>query len=175
MNEAMSVSSGFSKRTNRYISIILAVLLCFALVSCGNTDAHLDEGEAETQPISSTFSSIQKESETEKFISGTTNPPETTTPSTTATSTSSTDNTEATTTTTTTDATTPTATTTTVTTTTTTTQEGRDYIANKNTKKFHYPSCHSVKQMKESNKWYYSGSRDDLIAQGYSPCAKCKP
>ena len=49
------------------------------------------------------------------------------------------------------------------------------YIANMNTKKFHYPSCSSVKQMKESNKWYFDGSRDELISQGYDPCKRCNP
>ena len=52
---------------------------------------------------------------------------------------------------------------------------GTEYILNTNTKKFHYPSCSSVKQMKESNKKEYTGSRDDLIAQGYDPCKKCNP
>jgi len=50
-----------------------------------------------------------------------------------------------------------------------------DYILNTNTKKFHYPSCSSVDDMKEKNKQEYSGSRDDIIAQGYSPCGRCKP
>ena len=52
---------------------------------------------------------------------------------------------------------------------------GTDYILNINSKKFHYPSCHSVDRMKESNKQYYNGSRDDLIAMGYSPCGNCNP
>lgn len=52
---------------------------------------------------------------------------------------------------------------------------GKEYILNTNTKKFHYPSCSSVKQMKASNKKEYTGSRDDLIAQGYDPCKKCNP
>lgn len=52
---------------------------------------------------------------------------------------------------------------------------GTEYILNTNTKKFHYPSCFSVKQMKASNKKEYTGSRDDLIAQGYDPCKKCNP
>ena len=52
---------------------------------------------------------------------------------------------------------------------------GTEYILNTNTKKFHYPSCSSVTQMKESNKKEYTGSRDDLIAQGYDPCKKCNP
>lgn len=52
---------------------------------------------------------------------------------------------------------------------------GTEYILNTNTKKFHYPSCSSVKQMKASNKKEYTGSRDDLITQGYDPCKKCNP
>ena len=52
---------------------------------------------------------------------------------------------------------------------------GTEYILNTNTKMFHYPSCSSVKQMKASNKKEYTGSRDDLIAQGYDPCKKCNP
>ena len=52
---------------------------------------------------------------------------------------------------------------------------GTEYILNTNTKKFHYPSCSSVKQMKASNNKEYTGSRDDLIAQGYDPCKKCNP
>ena len=47
------------------------------------------------------------------------------------------------------------------------------YILNKNTKKIHLPSCYSVDQMKESNKKYYTGDIEDLIAQGYSPCKNC--
>lgn len=49
------------------------------------------------------------------------------------------------------------------------------YIANTNTHKFHYPSCSSVKQMKDKNKWEITTTRDDLIAQGYVPCKKCNP
>lgn len=49
------------------------------------------------------------------------------------------------------------------------------YILNKNTKKFHYPSCSSVDKMKESNKEYYTGSRDELINRGYDPCGNCHP
>lgn len=49
------------------------------------------------------------------------------------------------------------------------------YILNVNTKKFHYPSCSSVEQMSDKNKQTYTGSRDDLISQGYDPCKKCNP
>lgn len=51
----------------------------------------------------------------------------------------------------------------------------QDYILNKNSKKFHHPTCSSVDSMKESNKEYYTGTRDDLIARGYSPCGRCDP
>ena len=50
-----------------------------------------------------------------------------------------------------------------------------NYIANKNTKRFHYPSCSSVGDMKESNKLFYEGTRDELISQGYEPCKRCNP
>jgi DNA-entry nuclease len=49
------------------------------------------------------------------------------------------------------------------------------YVANKNTKKFHSPSCGSVSDMKEKNKLYYDGTRDELINQGYDPCKRCNP
>lgn len=49
------------------------------------------------------------------------------------------------------------------------------YILNTNTKKFHYSSCSSVKQMSDKNKQTYTGSREDLISQGYDPCKKCNP
>lgn len=55
------------------------------------------------------------------------------------------------------------------------TPQGTTYILNTNTKKFHYPSCGSVKQMKDANKETYTGSRDDVIARGYTPCKKCNP
>ena len=50
-----------------------------------------------------------------------------------------------------------------------------DYVANKNTKKFHEPDCASVGDMKESNKWYYTGDRQELIDMGYDPCGRCHP
>ncbi len=49
------------------------------------------------------------------------------------------------------------------------------YVLNTNTKKFHYPTCSSVGQMKQKNRRDYTGSRDDLISQGYDPCKRCKP
>lgn len=50
-----------------------------------------------------------------------------------------------------------------------------DYILNTNTKKFHYPTCSSVNDMKEKNKKEFFGTRDEAISNGYSPCGRCKP
>ena len=50
-----------------------------------------------------------------------------------------------------------------------------DYVANRNTKKFHLPSCSSVEQMKESNRVYLHGTREEIISQGYEPCKRCNP
>ena len=55
------------------------------------------------------------------------------------------------------------------------TSSGTDYIGNKNTKKFHYSWCSSVTQMKESNKYYYTGTRQGMISKGYEPCKRCDP
>ena len=49
------------------------------------------------------------------------------------------------------------------------------YIANKNSKKIHYPTCSSVGQMKESNKLCWTGTIDELLEMGYSPCGRCHP
>ena len=52
---------------------------------------------------------------------------------------------------------------------------GTIYVLNTNTKKFHYRNCSSVNQMKESNKEYFEGSREQIIDMGYVPCKKCNP
>lgn len=49
------------------------------------------------------------------------------------------------------------------------------YIGNANTKKFHYPDCHSVDRMKDSNKVRLNCTRSQAISQGYSPCGNCNP
>jgi DNA-entry nuclease len=49
------------------------------------------------------------------------------------------------------------------------------YIVNTNTKKFHKPSCSSVSDIKESNRWDFTGTREELIEKGYVPCKKCNP
>lgn len=49
------------------------------------------------------------------------------------------------------------------------------YIINTNTGVFHSPGCGSISRMSSKNKQSYSGSRQDLINQGYTPCGKCHP
>ena len=56
-----------------------------------------------------------------------------------------------------------------------TTGETGTYVLNTNTMKFHYPSCSSVAKIKDKNKQEYTGSRADLISQGYEPCKICNP
>lgn len=56
-----------------------------------------------------------------------------------------------------------------------TSTEKANYIVNTNNKKFHKADCSSVKDIKDKNKQDYTGSRDDLIIQGYEPCGRCKP
>lgn len=55
------------------------------------------------------------------------------------------------------------------------TPEGRTYILNTNSRKFHYPSCSSVGKMKESNKAEFFGTRDEIMSIGYDPCGSCHP
>ncbi len=52
---------------------------------------------------------------------------------------------------------------------------GTDYVLNTNTHKFHYTWCSSVRQMKEKNKEFFTGTREELIARGYDPCGNCNP
>ena len=49
------------------------------------------------------------------------------------------------------------------------------YILNTSSKKFHRPDCSGAASMSEANRQTYTGSRDELIAQGYSPCGQCDP
>ncbi len=54
-------------------------------------------------------------------------------------------------------------------------EEERSYVANLNSKRFHYPECSSVADMRESNKYYFYGTRSELIESGYQPCGRCNP
>lgn len=59
------------------------------------------------------------------------------------------------------------------------TQAGDDksvtYVLNKNTKKFHKPSCSSVGDMAAKNRLDSSDSRETIIGKGYQACKRCKP
>ena len=55
------------------------------------------------------------------------------------------------------------------------TPSSQTYILNTNTRKFHNPSCSSVSKISAANKQEFTGSRADLIAQGYEPCKRCNP
>lgn len=49
------------------------------------------------------------------------------------------------------------------------------YVLNTNSKKFHKPDCDSVKDISQSNKKTFEGTREELVLRGYSPCGSCKP
>lgn len=53
--------------------------------------------------------------------------------------------------------------------------EEQTYILNKNTKKFHDPDCSGVDDIKKKNKSEFTGTRDELIEEGYEPCGRCRP
>ncbi len=52
------------------------------------------------------------------------------------------------------------------------TDAGEQYIGNKNSKKFHLPSCRSLPE--EKNRVYFD-SRQEAIDAGYVPCKNCDP
>lgn len=49
------------------------------------------------------------------------------------------------------------------------------YVLNTNTKKFHYSTCSSVKDIADKNKKTTSESRESIINKGYKPCKRCNP
>lgn len=49
------------------------------------------------------------------------------------------------------------------------------YILNTNSRKFHRPDCSSASQISDANRDEYTGTREELIEQGYTPCGYCKP
>lgn len=48
-----------------------------------------------------------------------------------------------------------------------------EYIINTGSGKFHKTTCSSVSDMAEHNKVTYSGTKEELIESGYSPCKRC--
>lgn len=50
--------------------------------------------------------------------------------------------------------------------------ETSQYIGNKNSKKFHLPTCRTLPS--PANRVYFN-NRDEALNQGYTPCGNCKP
>lgn len=49
------------------------------------------------------------------------------------------------------------------------------YVLNTNTYKFHVPECKSVKDIREENKAFHTGTREQAIEMGFEPCKNCNP
>lgn len=49
------------------------------------------------------------------------------------------------------------------------------YVLNTNTMKFHYPDCPSAGKISDKNRQDSNASREELLAEGYSPCGNCNP
>lgn len=50
-----------------------------------------------------------------------------------------------------------------------------DYVLNRKSMKFHYPDCSGAKEIKDTNRWNYHGTRQSVIDMGYVPCRLCNP
>ena len=55
------------------------------------------------------------------------------------------------------------------------TPTGADYVLNTNSFKFHLAHCEWAQKISDRNRQDYTGSREDLIEQGYTPCGSCNP
>ena len=49
------------------------------------------------------------------------------------------------------------------------------YVLNTKSHKFHLPDCESVKDIQPGNREDYTGTRDELIEDGFVPCKRCNP
>lgn len=49
------------------------------------------------------------------------------------------------------------------------------YVLNTASRRFHKPGCSAVEKMAEKNKETVTASRDELIAEGFAPCTRCRP
>lgn len=54
-------------------------------------------------------------------------------------------------------------------------ENAQAYVLNTNTKKFHYPTCSSVKQIKSKNRQDVYMNREAIISDGFEPCKRCNP
>ena len=53
--------------------------------------------------------------------------------------------------------------------------QNKSYTLNINSLKFHDPDCEWAQKISSKNRKDYVGSREDLIAEGYTPCGSCNP
>lgn len=51
----------------------------------------------------------------------------------------------------------------------------QSYVLNTRSKKFHLPGASCAASISDGNRQDYTGSRAELIAQGYAPCGQCEP
>ena len=54
-------------------------------------------------------------------------------------------------------------------------EEVHDYVGNTDSKKFHYADCRHAETMSEDKKFYYTGTREEMLEMGYEPCGTCDP
>ena len=49
------------------------------------------------------------------------------------------------------------------------------YVLNTHTMRFHLPTCNGVPDIKPENRQDFTGTRDEVVSMGYSPCGRCHP
>ena len=54
-------------------------------------------------------------------------------------------------------------------------EDNADYILNTKSKKYHKPSCSYATSMSDANRAEYTGTKEELEIEGYTPCGICKP
>lgn len=54
-------------------------------------------------------------------------------------------------------------------------EDSETFVLNTSSKKFHIPGRSCANSVSEKNRKDFTGSRDDLLNDGYSPCGTCKP
>lgn len=54
-------------------------------------------------------------------------------------------------------------------------EENRPFVLNTSSMIFHRPGCSSAAKISEGNRRDVIGPRSELIAQGFSPCTRCRP
>ncbi len=50
-----------------------------------------------------------------------------------------------------------------------------DFVLNTSSKKFHIPGKRCAESISDKNREDFTGTREELISEGYSPCGTCKP